>query len=186
MHTSVARRVRASFLLAALAVTLTLFAGASAAAHPTVTPPDGTPPTMPCIIPLAEDSGSRPNTLGDPDGTIGIGLFDPPIPWTDGAVHVTPVPCVTDAHPVAIDHISVGADGVTLTIYWYGGVEACYSLSEVLVSRDADGLLAITVLEGTNPNLGVDMACIELAQLKATTITLDAPLFRDGSQIWDQ
>jgi hypothetical protein len=128
----------------------------------------------------------RPNTLGDPDGTIGIGLFEPPIPWTDGAVHVTPNACVTDAHPMAIDHISLGADGVTLTIYWYGGVEACYALSEVLVARDASGLLIITVLEGRNPAMDPNLACIQLAQLKATTITLDAPLFGDGSLPRDQ
>jgi hypothetical protein len=186
MHVPAARPVRASLLLAVMAAALTLVAGASAAAYSPDGATNATPPTAPGVTEPG-GGGGQPGNPGDPDGVIPIGPFDPaPTFPGDGAVHVTPVPGVTDAHRAAIDHISVAADGVTLTIYWYGGVEACYALSEVQAARDGNGLLVITVLEGTRPGLDPNLACIELAQLKATTITLDAPLFRDGSQIWDQ
>lgn len=118
----------------------------------------------------------------DPDDPV-TGTPDPaePPPPTDGATHVEPQPGVRDAIPYAIDHISVAADGVTVTVYWWGGVETCYGLKEVRVEQDDDGTLSLTVLEGTLPDLGDDVACIDIALLKATTITLDEPLFEDGS-----
>lgn len=102
-------------------------------------------------------------------------------PSGDGALHVEPVPGVVDSLPHAIDRVSVAADGRTATVYWWGGVDSCYGLDEVRVERDADGMPVITVLEGTLPGLG-DVACIEIALSKATTITLDEPLYLDGSQ----
>lgn len=120
--------------------------------------------------------GARPDdpVVGDPDPNA-------PPPDGDGALHIEPVPGVVDSRPHAIDRISVAADGRTVTIYWWGGVESCYGLDEVRVERDADGTHTFTVLEGTLPDLG-DVACIEIALSKATTITLDEPLYLDGSQ----
>jgi hypothetical protein len=204
MHTTAARPVRASLLIAAIAAALMLGAcGAKPAGTPvpvaTPTAPPTSAPATPGSSPVARQPGTDPGTgpggaggstgagkPADPNGTISSPPMQPePVPG-DGALHVKPVAGVKDAHPAAIDHISVAADGVTLTVYWYGGVEACYALSEVLTARDANGLLVITVLEGTNPGLPANTACIDLAQLKATTITLDAPLFHDGSLPRDQ
>ncbi len=146
------------------------------------------------------DAGSRPDAGGGAPGDTGnaaaptdlgnsaepdepsVGEPAPQDPSPgDGALHVEPVPGIVDSRPHAIDRISVAADGHSVTIYWWGGVDSCYGLDEVRVDRDADGPPTITVLEGTLPDLG-DVACIDIALLKATTITLDEPLYLDGSQ----
>ena len=189
MHTTVARPIRSSLTLLVLAATLTLVACASAAAQSPTSASNPTDPSGPSATPPGTGTtdpgagnGSQPGNPGDPNGPI-TGVPGPldPVPG-DGALHVVPVPGVKDAHPVAIDHISIGPDGLTLTVYWWGGVESCYALSSATATRGADGVLVITVLEGTNPGLPPMTACIEIAQLKATTITLDQPIFRDGSQ----
>ncbi len=128
-------------------------------------PDDAKPPAVAPEEPIVSDPDTDPGA--SPSG--------------DGALQVQPVPGVVDSRPHAIDRISVAADGRTVTVYWWGGVDSCYGLDEVRVERDADGAPIITVLEGTLPNLG-DVACIEIALLKSTTITLEEPLFLDGSQ----
>jgi len=116
-----------------------------------------------------------------PDDPI-AGVPDPNAPPDgDGALHVEPEPGIVNSRPHAIDRISVAPDGRTVTIYWWGGVQDCYGLDEVRVERDADRTPVFTVLEGTVGDLG-DVACIEIALSKATTITLDEPLYLDGSQ----
>ncbi len=123
---------------------------------------------------------TKPGAAGPDEPIAGTPApADPPA--ADEALHVKPVPGIVDSRPHAIDRISVAADGRTVTVYWWGGVDSCYGLDEVLVERDADGMPVITVLEGTLPGLG-DVVCIEIALLKATTITLDEPLYLDGSQ----
>lgn len=188
MHTTVARPVRSSLLLAVLAMTLTLVACASAAAQSPTSASNPTDPSGPSATPPGAGTtdpgagnGSQPGNPGDPNGPITSGpITNEPIPG-DGATHVLPIAGVTDAHPASIDHISIGPDGLTLTVYWYGGVDTCYALSSATATRDASGILVINVLEGTRPGLPPMTACIEIAQLKATTITLDQPIFRDGS-----
>lgn len=128
----------------------------------------------------ADPGHSKPGAAGPDDPVVG-GPAPHDLPAGDGTLHVEPVPGVVDSRPHAIDRISVAADGRTVTVYWWGGVDSCYGLDEVLVERDAHGAPVITVLEGTLPGLG-DVACIEIAMSKAMTITLDEPLYRDGSQ----
>jgi hypothetical protein len=123
---------------------------------------------------------TKPGATGPDEPITGAPAPGHP-PSGDGALHVEPVPGVVDSLPHAIDRVSVAADGRTATVYWWGGVDSCYGLDEVRVERDADGMPVITVLEGTLPGLG-DVACIEIALSKATTITLDEPLYLDGSQ----
>ena len=122
---------------------------------------------------LAQPSGGDGSVSGTP------GMAEP---TGDGAQHVTPGTPVRDAHPVAIDHVSVAGDGRTTTIYWYGGTATCYALASVDVKTGTDGVPVITVSEGTLASLPADQACIEIAVLYATTVTLDQPLFHDGSQ----
>lgn len=187
MHTTVTRPVRTSLILTVLAATLTLVACASVAAGaPAGGTSSATPPAPSATDPLSVEpggsGGGQPGDPGDPNGPV-TGTPGPyePIPG-DGATHVTPVPGVRDPHQTVIDHISIAPDGVTLTVYWYGGVDTCYALASVTAVRGPDGVLVITVLEGTRGDLPTDTACIDLAQLKAATITLDQPLYRDGSQ----
>ena len=194
MHRTTARPVRSTLLLAALAATLTLVACASAAAQaPTLATDPGTPTQPAATPPAATDpgttntnpgggTGSQPGQPGDPSGPVTGGpAVNDPIPG-DGAAHVEPVAGVKDARPAAIDHISTSPNGLTVTVYWYGGVDTCYALSSATATRDPSGLLVVTVLEGTRPGLPANTACIDIAMLKATTIGIDQPLFRDGSQ----
>ncbi len=196
MHTLANRHARSSLILVVLAATLTLVACASVAAGaPTNGPSTATPPAAAATDPITsypgtgvpgsepgQSGGGQPGNSGDPNQPV-TGTPGPyePIPG-DGATHVTPVPGVTDAHPAAIDHISIAPDGVTLTVYWYGGVDTCYALSSATAVPSPQGVLVITVMEGTRPDLPAGTGCIDLAQLKATTITLSQPLFHDGSQ----
>lgn len=145
---------------------------------------DEEPPACEACDPIDPTDPSDPGDPSDPtkpdDPVTGVPGPVEPLPG-DGATHVEPQPGITNAIPHAIDHITVANDGRHVTVYWWGGVEDCYGLKDVLVDHDADGTLVLTVLEGTRPDLG-DVACIEIALLKATTITLDQPLFVSGSE----
>ena len=58
---------------------------------------------------------------------------------------------------------------------WWSGVEDCYPTDSVKVDIDeAAKTIRVTVLEGSGPG---DMACIEIALLKATAVDL-GPLDR--------
>lgn len=127
--------------------------------------------------PTDAGGGTNVGTGSGPADPVACEACDPIDP-TDGATHVMPAPGIVNARPHAIDHISVAADGVTVTVYWYGGVEECYGLKEVRVERDANGQLVLTVLEGSRQAAG-NVACIDIALLKATSVTIDAPVFLD-------
>lgn len=71
-----------------------------------------------------------------------------------------------------------------MTIYFWGGVDTCYGLAEVRVTRQA-GVATITVITGSK-DLPADFACIEIAAAYRTTITLDEPLVLDGAQVAPQ
>jgi hypothetical protein len=93
----------------------------------------------------------------------------PPSPvLVDVADGVVPHP-----NPVAIAGYHLAGDGVTLTAFYYGGVEGCYALAEASAADDG-GVLTITLREGQRPNAG---ACIEIAVAKAVTFTLSEALF---------
>jgi len=135
------------------------------------------------VTPASAPTGS--GAVAEPTGGNGTVSGTPGVaePTGDGALHVEPVPGVKNARQVSIDHIAVAADGTTVTVYWYGGVDTCYALEKVLAEPNSHGVLVITLFEGTLPNLPDDQPCIELAQLKATTITVATPLYVDGSLV---
>jgi D-serine deaminase-like pyridoxal phosphate-dependent protein len=91
-------------------------------------------------------------------------------------------PGLKDLRAQAWDRVSLSPDGMTLTVYFYGGVEGCYGLSEVRVTRTAGGVATVTVITGTLPALG-DMACIDIAVAYKTTVQLDQPLIIDGAAV---
>jgi hypothetical protein len=134
-------------------------------------------------VPAAPSPDAEPPTNGapgnpgqtDPDGVVvGPPMGDEP-PVAGGATIVTPDDGLVDLRPVTWDRVEVSADGKTLTVYWYGGVETCYGLADVQVERRDDGTLAIGLWEGTRPE-AVNQACIEIAMLKATLIELEKPI----------
>lgn len=119
-----------------------------------------------------------PADPGSPDdGVVGSPTGPEPFdPGMDRALAVQPEPGIRNASPYAFDRISFAADGRTATIYYYGGVEECYGLAGASIMRNEDGTYAVTVLEGARA-AAADRACIEIALLKAVTVTLDEQLF---------
>jgi hypothetical protein len=73
-------------------------------------------------------------------------------------------------HPIAITKLLSQVEGrhVVLNAQWWSGVEPCTLLDRVQVDRDGN-TFTITVIEGLNP---AEVACIDLAVLKATVIDL--------------
>ncbi len=100
-------------------------------------------------------------------------------PGGDAARRELPNPDVVDEHAAAIDHFSIGPDGRTVVVHWWGGTPSCFALKEVLLEVQ-DGTPIITVLEGTLPE-AVGMACTMEAVLKSTPVVLDDPILVDGS-----
>jgi len=109
------------------------------------------------------------------------GVVDPaPFPGGgDGALRVAPDPTIVEARPSAIDHVVIGPDGRTITVYYWGGNQACFGLSGILVDV-GDGVPMLIVLEGTRP-AAVGMACTMEALLKSAVVVLAAPILVDGS-----
>jgi hypothetical protein len=97
---------------------------------------------------------------------------EPELP--DGATAVEPSRGVINATPHAVSGYALSADGLTLGVHFVGGVEECYGLDEASAHRAADGLVTVTIREGSLPD--VDGACIDLGVSKVATITLDQPL----------
>lgn len=122
---------------------------------------------------LGDAIGSRsgPSTpVGDEPGQPA----PDPVPGPD---LVEPDPAIRDATPHAIERFVVGPDGRTVVVYWYGGVDDCFGLQRVDV--DASGATpVITVYEGGRPEAEGE-ACIMIAVLKATVVTLDEPILVD-------
>jgi hypothetical protein len=102
----------------------------------------------------------------------------PPVPDPlPGAEFVEPDPAIGDASPHAVERFVIGPDGRTVVVYWYGGVDSCFGLQRVDV--DSSGSVpVITVFEGGRPE-AEGMACIMIAVLKATVVTLDEPILAD-------
>ena len=81
--------------------------------------------------------------------------------------------------PVPFDHVTVGPDGRTLTVYFWMGAEPCSGLYGV-ETEAVEGGIALTILVGA-PSDVASMTCIAIAELRSTVVTLDQPLVVDGS-----
>ncbi|HYI22663.1 MAG TPA: hypothetical protein VEX62_08515 [Candidatus Limnocylindrales bacterium] len=176
-------------LCLALAATLTFVAcSAAAASAPNADsasraqleqPPADNPPDGGGTDPNDGDGKVNPGNpgTGNDDPITMPPIDEPPVdlPLPVGATPVEPVPGVVDAIPHAWDHIDVAADGRTITVYYWGGVDSCYGLDRVDTTFK-DGVLNVTVFEGRLGNLPADTACIEIAVLKSVTLTLDQPV----------
>jgi hypothetical protein len=95
------------------------------------------------------------------------------------ALPVKPVPGVRDPLPHAITGYRLSADGLTLSAYYVGGLEDCYALAAASAEPDADGLLTISLREGTAPNaVG---ACDDIGVAKVVELPLGEPLVLVGA-----
>jgi hypothetical protein len=90
------------------------------------------------------------------------------------AQDVVPTPGMDGVAPIAWIKAVVGADDRAVTLRFWSGVEPCYVLDHVDVAYAPDGVI-VTLFQGNDPSAG-DVACIEIAMLKQTIITLDQPL----------
>ncbi len=73
----------------------------------------------------------------------------------------------------------VSANGKRLTVYFWMGIQDCYGLGHVDVSRN-DGQLKVQLWTGTQPD-SVGSVCPELAQLYKTIVRLHRPLIQGGT-----
>jgi hypothetical protein len=65
-------------------------------------------------------------------------------------------------------------DGTRVRLVWWSGVEPCYTLDRVEVT-ESERQVTITVHEGTAQDMQ-NVACIEIAIEKTTTVELKSPL----------
>ena len=95
-------------------------------------------------------------------------------PAGDGATRVYPNSRIVGLNQTAWDHVKVSVDGKRVVVYFWMGVQACYGLGQVDVSRH-DGQLKIQLWTGIRPR-AIGMVCPELAQLYKTVIHLNRPI----------
>ena len=76
--------------------------------------------------------------------------------------------------PIPFDHVDVGADDRTLTVFFWSGVEPCYVLDHVDV-EEGPGSITITLFQGSDPQV-TNVACIDIALLKKVTVQLEEPV----------
>jgi hypothetical protein len=95
------------------------------------------------------------------------------------AVPVEPDPTLQDPQAVPFDHVTVGPDGTTLTVYFWMGAEPCTGLYGVEV-QPTEGGIDLTILVGS-PEDAASMTCIAIAELRSTVVTLDQPLVVAGT-----
>jgi hypothetical protein len=143
-------------LLATLSITIAACSSGGAASAP----PSGSPP-----------ASEQPNP-SDPDGSV-TGPSDPGAGGGIGGGNdniVVPKPGTINPHPVSVERIEPSIDGrhVTVKLTWTSGVEPCYVLDSVVISRDANDIV-LTVVEGAAEEGAI---CIEIAQTKSTIVDL--------------
>ncbi len=158
-----------------------LLAACSAAPVPTSpTQPSPTDPNAPIgTEPGGGGSGgsSGGGSGGGSGGAPGSGITIPDFPPPGGGGQpgenptiVVPKPGRLNVHPVGASRIEARVDArrVLVRVSWWSGVEPCYVLDSVLVERTGMNV-TITIREGADR---LDVACIEIAMLKATIVDL--------------
>jgi hypothetical protein len=151
-------------IAALAAVLLAACNGAAPSLEPTPAP---TPTAVPGI-----GGGNIGNPVGAPPPG---GIVDPGgglDPILGQAQLVTATAGLVNQHPVSVQLVraSTGASGVTAELRWWSGVAPCSALDSVQIAKDdAAKSIKLTVIEGSGEG---DVACIDIAQLKATTIDL--------------
>lgn len=116
------------------------------------------------------DMGAPPPDapVSDGEATDGGGMEPDP----GEATEVEPTDGLDDVRPVGWETVEVDpADQTRVTVFWWSGVAPCNMLADVEVTY-TDEAVTLTVLEGSEP-ADEPQACIELAQYKSTTLTLD-------------
>ncbi len=164
--------LRSLLLIGLSAIVLTACTGAGTAPPSASNPPAAeVPPTG------GGSSGSDPGTgIGSPakppatdpgsSGRPGDGL----VPPDEHPTIVVPKPGRLDVHDVGAIRVGASVDGghVIARLTWWSGVEPCSVLDSVAVVRNGSQI-RLTIREGADRR---DVACIEIAMLKATIVDL--------------
>jgi hypothetical protein len=90
------------------------------------------------------------------------------------AIPITPDPTVTNAVPHPWESVSVASDGMSLSVYFWMGVEECNGLQSVEVTPTESGI-DLVLMTGV-PVGAEDNMCVAIAQLYRTDVALEAPL----------
>ena len=179
-------RLAAMLKLRALALltvaTLTIAACAGAAAPPSPTPgAAATPKPTPTAVP--GDPGNGGNTGGgtDPGSGTGGGIVNPnpnpndpnANPLFGNATYVKPTLGLVNQRTANVQLLRavVNADGTAAAdLRWWSGVAPCSALDRIEMGIDeAAKTIDLKVVEGSGAG---DVACIDIAQLTATTVDL--------------
>ena len=172
-------------LLLAVAAVLAVVGTACAGEATTEDAASGDAPAAGACLAGAEDCQDTGGDMGAPPPDGGELPANPDEPVTnpadggDGdtpnATQVEPTDGLEDIRAIGWDRVDVNPDDQTeVTVYWTSGVAPCNALAEVQVEY-AEDAVTLTVLEGTVPS-DEPQACIEIAQMKRTTVTLDEEL----------
>jgi hypothetical protein len=143
--------------LLVVAMSISIAACTGSAAPSASAPPSDAPTAGPSASP--DDPVTGPTDPGSP-----------PPGAVDGGDLVIPHPGTVNPHPVAVEGIEANVDAghVTARLTWTSGVEPCYVLDSVLMSRDGANI-DLTVVEGSgDPNA----VCIEIAKTKSTIVDI--------------
>jgi hypothetical protein len=92
----------------------------------------------------------------------------------DDAEPVEPRPGMIGVAPIPFDHVDVGTDDRTLTVFFWSGVEPCYVLDHVDV-QEGPTAITITLFQGSDPEV-TNVACIDIALLKKVVVQVDEPV----------
>jgi hypothetical protein len=118
------------------------------------------------------DSGASPRPDGDQPVSSDVGSAPPASTPGPAASPVRPEGNTINPRPVAFEQAEPSADGRSLTIYWWSGVEPCHVLDRVEV-KEAAGSVTVTLYEGPSEP---DAICVQIAVRKVTTVELKTPL----------
>jgi hypothetical protein len=134
---------------------------------PVIAPPAGDTPGKKCGVASAS---------GGPDGTVSYEPCQRPStePIEPRPQVVVPRSGMTGVRPIAFDTASVRADGRTVDVRFWSGIEPCAVLDHVAVSYGTDAV-TITLYEGSDPSAGM-VACSDIAVLNEVTVSLDQDL----------
>ena len=139
---------------------------------------EGSPPP-PEMYEGCADPGDHPEDpdWSDTDGSGGE-LPDP------GPTPVEPQPGQENVHPLGWEKAKPAEDGMSVDVIFWSGVEPCYVLDRVEVEYGADKVV-VTLFQGSSP-MEEEVACIDIALKKVTTVELEEPLggrrFVDGAR----
>jgi hypothetical protein len=127
------------------------------------------------LVGLGTGCGDDDESADDPDTPVTAGPGDGggQPPGDGGPVLVGPTPGLDGVVAVAIDSAELVAED-KLEVAFYNGILECYGVDRVEV-LETDTEVTVSVFTGSLP-LDGDVACIDIAQLQAVAVTLDAPL----------